>query len=36
LIVGTGYSSVINSGSVNSFENGLDCTRKATMGFFMD
>jgi len=27
---------VIDSGSVNSFKNGLDCTRKATMGFFTD
>jgi len=28
--------SVIDSGSVNTFKNGLDCIRKATMGFFTD
>ena len=28
--------SVIDSGGVNSFKNGLDRTRKATMGFFTD
>ena len=28
--------SVVDSGSVNSFKNGLDRTRKATMGFFTD
>jgi len=30
------WQSVIDSGSVNSFKNGLDRTRKATMGFFTD